>query len=67
MTEPTTCNGCGAAAELCGDGYCEACHKSLSFSDCVDGTYSVSVLQATRSDESLRELYPNAKQWRAGT
>ena len=25
--------------EVCGDGYCRECHVSLSFEDCVNGTW----------------------------
>jgi len=25
--------------EVCGDGYCRECHVSLSFDDCVNGTW----------------------------
>lgn len=28
------------ANELCGDGVCRACHKSLTFEECVDGSWA---------------------------
>lgn len=61
-----TCVECGKGRRpVCGDGFCAACHKSLSFSDCVDGTWNVDNLRRTgHSDEELRELYPDAKQWK---
>lgn len=27
------------AADVCGDGYCRDCHRSLSFEDCVSGRW----------------------------
>lgn len=62
----TTCVDCGKRRkEVCGDGFCAECHKSLSFSDCVDGTWSVKRLRsAGHSDSELRKLYPSAKQWK---
>lgn len=25
--------------DVCGDGFCRACHKSLSFEECCDGSW----------------------------
>jgi hypothetical protein len=61
------CMDCGeTAAELCQDGYCRACHVSLSFDDCTDGTWAVDKLRTTCADrdDELRRNYPDAKQWR---
>lgn len=36
-----TCDKCDATVEeVCGGGYCRACHKSLTFEDCVDGSWA---------------------------
>ena len=57
-----TCSNCNKeAAEVCQDGYCRACHVSVSFEDCTNGTYSVNVLRRSgRTEETLRKLYPDA-------
>lgn len=56
--------------ELCNDLVCRACHVSISFDDCVSGTYSAKVLlnlwQASGIDpkvarEHIKKLYPDAK------
>jgi hypothetical protein len=37
---PGTCELCKVdVPERCGDGTCRACHKSLTFEDCVSGSY----------------------------
>lgn len=65
MTQPEsmTCLLCGQKAdELCPDGDCRACHKSLTFEDCCTGTYSArNLLRLGHSREAVLELYPNAK------
>jgi hypothetical protein len=39
MLEP--CHGCRSIdRELCDDGYCKPCHKSLSFESCLDGSWA---------------------------
>ena len=51
------CEACGEESdELCGDGYCRACHVSLSFEDCCDGSW----VQRTRRAAGLppSEAYP---------
>ena len=60
-----TCNICGEpAGEFCPDGNCRACHKSLSWSDCVDGTWNVQqMLEAGHTEEEARRVFPDAKQW----
>ena len=61
------CDGCfKEAEELCGGLMCRECHVSLTFEDCVDGTYSVGVLlkEKSHSNEDLKEIYPDAKQWK---
>jgi hypothetical protein len=36
-----TCNSCGRESEeVCQDGYCRACHKSLTFEDCCSGEWA---------------------------
>ncbi len=35
------CESCDLLSdELCQDGYCRDCHKSLSFESCVDGSWA---------------------------
>lgn len=54
----------GFFAELCQDGFCRACHVSLSFEDCTDGTWSIEQLRRLgHSDDELRTSYPNAQQF----
>jgi hypothetical protein len=39
----TNCELCGKPTpdeDLCGDLACRACHKSLSFEECVDGSWA---------------------------
>jgi hypothetical protein len=36
------CAGCHAmvpVADTCQDGYCRACHKSIDFEECCDGSW----------------------------
>lgn len=34
------CEGCGKKVkEVCGDGYCRSCHRSIGFDECVDGSW----------------------------
>lgn len=38
---PGTCRGCGALVdERCDDDRCRACHVSLTFQECVDGSWA---------------------------
>lgn len=67
----TKCVNCGKRVkEVCGDGYCRACHKSLSFEDCVDGTWlankQLGMCDKAGVDKEehrkfLKELYPKAR------
>lgn len=59
---PGECSLCGQAAdERCGGDACRACHKSLTFEDCVDGTWSAAASRRLGySEERLREFYPDA-------
>lgn len=48
--------------EVCGDGYCRECHVSLSFDDCVNGTWLARQnIAKGRSIESTKAIYPNAE------
>ena len=59
---PGDCNLCHRPVdERCNDDVCRACHKSLSFEDCVDGTWSAAASRRLGySEERLREMYPAA-------
>lgn len=40
LQNPGECALCGEVVEeRCGDNACRACHKSLSFESCVDGSW----------------------------
>jgi len=56
------CSSCSKSVDVvCQDGYCKACHVSVSFDDCCDGTWSVNVLRRSGTrEETLREMYPDA-------
>lgn len=51
------------AEELCNDGVCRGCHVSLSFEDCVDGTWSAAMARRLggRSEATIREMFPKAR------
>lgn len=58
------CNICGQLAsedDTCPDGNCRACHVSLSFEDCCDGTWNARVALKLHPIEEVRRRYPNAK------
>lgn len=39
-TNPGRCELCSVHVEdRCGDGVCRACHKSLTFESCLDGSW----------------------------
>jgi hypothetical protein len=63
------CNICGQqASELCPDGNCRACHKSLTFEDCCSGTWSAAVLmKAGYPLDLIKQRYPDADLDRATT
>ena len=71
-TEKEICQDCGREVdEVCGDGYCRNCHVSLSFEDCVDGTWVAKRMMAMakeigdgaegRTKKMLKEIYPGAR------
>lgn len=56
------CNICREEVEeTCGDGNCRACHVSVPWDDCVDGTWTANVLlnKLGRTEEQVRAEYPN--------
>jgi len=57
------CNICDKeTAELCPDGVCRCCHKSVSWEDCCDGTWNAKQMRrAGHTVEEIQELYPNAR------
>lgn len=51
--------------EVCHDGYCRACHKTISWDSCLDGTWNNDVRVkngfpaiATNLQEPIREQKP---------
>lgn len=54
---------CGKKAkELCNDLVCRKCHVSVSFEDCVDGTWSARMrIAAGVPREFVKKIYPEAK------
>jgi len=66
------CVDCGKEVdEVCGDGFCRDCHVSLSFEDCIDGTWlakryleiaeRIPQVDIKEHKKWLKSLYPNAK------
>lgn len=64
---PGICSLCDKHAdERCNDDACRPCHKSLSFEDCVSGTWNAAAsMRLGYSPERLREMYPAANLERA--
>lgn len=58
-----TCDSClNSVKEVCGDGVCRDCHKSLTFEECNEGTWSAKILLSLgRTKEHVLEIYPDAK------
>ncbi len=58
-----TCVNCGKEVkEVCGDGYCRACHVSVSFEDCVNGTWvAKNMMKVGFTREHMKELFPEAE------
>lgn len=64
MDNPGKCSRCGkGGVERCGGDHCRDCHVSLSWEDCVDGTYSARVLlrAGARTRDDLLEQFPEAR------
>lgn len=65
MTTLTTTTECGLCkhqvTEVCPDGMCRNCHKSLPWDDCIDGTTNANALlnRLGHSEEEVRKMYPN--------
>ena len=57
------CVNCGKKVkEVCGDGYCRECHVSLSFEDCVNGTWAArSNMRLGFTRKRMKKLYPGAE------
>ena len=57
------CVMCGKETdELCPDEVCRECHKSLSFEDCCDGTWSARLeLKAGVPLDIVKTMHPEAK------
>jgi len=48
--------------EVCPDGYCKNCHKSVSWQDCCDGTYTArNLLKLGHSKKEILEIFPEAR------
>ncbi len=48
--------------EVCGDGYCRNCHVSLSFEDCMDGTFTANILKNMGTPvKYIKTAYPKAR------
>jgi len=48
--------------EVCQDGVCRPCHKSISFKDCMNHTWDANLaLKAGIPLRMVKELYPNAE------
>ena len=62
---PGLCSGsCGQEVdERCGGDHCRDCHVSLTFEDCVDGTWNAQQLlnAGVRTKENIKEIYPDAR------
>lgn len=48
--------------EVCPDGVCKGCHKSVSWEDCMDGTWNANVLlRSGYPYEEVIKRYPTAR------
>ena len=58
------CNVCDeiVPGPFCQDGACKTCHKSVSWEDCTDGTYSArNMLENGWPRATVLSNYPNAR------
>jgi len=62
MNEWTECQVCGNEAdEYCHDGTCRSCHVSVSWEDCVTGTWNARMMiKNGHTVEYAKQLYPEA-------
>lgn len=56
------CSNCNKnVKEVCLDGYCRKCHVSLSFEDCVSGTFNARILLSSGYDRQfIKKIYPKS-------
>ena len=48
--------------ERCPDGNCRACHQSLSWEDCCDGTWNARLaVRNGHPQDEVKKLWPNAR------
>ena len=57
-----TCEICNTEVdEVCGDGVCKYCHTTISWEDCITGTFTAKVLLAEGIPKDyIKRTYHNA-------